>query len=53
MKRIIDKSFVVRAPLEVAWNHFAEIENWPSWEKHIRWVVKSSPGPLSLRHEPK
>ncbi len=35
MKRIIDKTFVVRAPLEVAWNHFAEIENWPSWANSL------------------
>ncbi len=47
LKRVIDKSFIVRAPLEVAWNHFAEVEKWPSWAKHIRSVVKSPPGPLS------
>ena len=46
-KHIIDKSFVVRVPLKVAWSHFAEIEKWPSWAKHIRSVVKSPPGPLS------
>ena len=49
MKRIIDNSFVVRAPLEVAWNHVADIENWPSWAKHIRSVVTLPPGPLSLK----
>jgi hypothetical protein len=47
LKRVVDKSFVVRAPLEVAWNHIAQIEGWPSWAKHIRSVVKSPPGPLS------
>jgi hypothetical protein len=47
LKRVVDKSFVVRAPLEVAWNHLAQIEAWPSWAKHIRSVVKSPPGPLS------
>ena len=46
-KRIIDRSFRVRAPLEVAWNHVAQIEEWPSWAKHIRSVMKSPPGPLS------
>ena len=47
LKRVIDKSFIVRAPIEVAWNHVAEIEKWPSWAKHIRSVVKSPPGPIS------
>ncbi len=47
MKRVVDKSFIVRAPLEVAWNHLAKVEQWPSWAKHIRSVVKSPPGPLS------
>ncbi len=47
LKRVVDKSFVVRAPLEVAWNHLAQIEAWPSWAKHIRSVVKSPSGPLS------
>ncbi len=47
MRRVVDKSFNVRAPLEVAWNHVAEVEKWPSWAKHIRSVVKSPPGPLS------
>ncbi len=36
LKRVVDKSFVARAPLEVAWNHLAQIEAWPSWAKHIR-----------------
>jgi hypothetical protein len=47
LKRVVDKSFAVRAPLEVAWNHLAQIEGWSSWAKHIRSVVKSPPGPLS------
>lgn len=46
MKRIVDKVFTVRAPLALAWDHFAEVENWPSWARHIRSVVKSPPGPL-------
>jgi hypothetical protein len=48
MKRIVDKAFIVRVPLPLAWNHLAEIEKWPSWAKHIRSVVKSPPGPLCL-----
>ena len=48
LKRVVEKSFIVRAPLEVAWNHISEVEKWPSWAKHIRSVAKSPPGPLSL-----
>lgn len=47
VKRVVDKWFVVRAPLEVAWNHVAEVENWPTWARHIRSVRKVPPGPLS------
>jgi uncharacterized membrane protein len=47
LKRVVDKSFTVKAPLEVTWNHLAGIEEWPSWAKHIRSVVKSPPGPIS------
>jgi uncharacterized membrane protein len=47
LKRVVDKDFVVRAPSEVAWNHLAKVEQWPSWAKHIRSVVTSPPGPLS------
>jgi len=47
LKRVVDKTFTVRAPIEVAWNHIAEVEKWPSWAKHIRAVTKSPAGPLS------
>ena len=46
-KRVVDKTFVVRAPSDVTWNHLAKVEQWPSWAKHIRSVVTSPPGPLS------
>lgn len=45
--RLVDVSFTVCAPPEVAWNHLGDIEKWPSWAKHIRSVTKSPPGPLS------
>lgn len=48
MKRFIDKTFVVRVPLEVCWNYVADVEKWPSWSKHIRSIEKLSPGPLSI-----
>lgn len=46
-KRVVDRSFIVRVPLEVAWNHLSRVEEWPSWAKHIRSVEKSPAGPLS------
>ena len=46
MQRLVDKLFTVRAPLEFAWDHLAEVEKWPSWAKHIRSVEKVPPGPL-------
>ena len=48
LKRVVDKSFVVRASSEVVWNHLAKVEQWPSWAKHIRSVVTSPAGPLSF-----
>lgn len=47
MKRVVDKCFIVRAPLDVAWNHVAEVESWPTWAKHIRSAKLIPPGPLS------
>ncbi|MFI5092028.1 MAG: SRPBCC family protein [Candidatus Acidiferrales bacterium] len=49
MQRVVDRRFVVRAPLQVAWNHLAAIERWPSWAKHIRSVAMFPPGGLSAR----
>jgi len=48
LKRVVDKSFVVRASSEVVWNHLAKVEQWPSWAKHIRSVVASPAGSLSF-----
>jgi hypothetical protein len=48
VKRLIDESFEVAVPLSVAWEHLARVENWPSWAKHIKSVVRTPPGPLSI-----
>ena len=48
MKRLIDESFEVAVPLSLAWNHLAKVENWPTWAKHIKSVVRTPPGPLSI-----
>jgi len=46
MRRIVDRTFEVRARLETAWKVLADLESWPSWAPHIRSVEKSPPGPL-------
>jgi uncharacterized membrane protein len=36
VKRLIDESFEVAAPLSLAWEHLARVEKWPTWTKHIK-----------------
>jgi uncharacterized membrane protein len=48
-KRVVDESFIVRAPLDFVWNHVARVEEWPSWAKHIRSISISPSGSLSLQ----
>jgi hypothetical protein len=33
-------------PLEWAWQHFARVEQWPSWAKHIKQVEVEPSGEL-------
>ena len=35
---LINRDFVVDAPLRLAWQHLSEVERWPSWASHIRRV---------------
>ena len=57
MKRLFDlwdrfvkpqlrREFTVELPLEKAWHHFARVEQWPSWAKHIQQVEVQPPGEL-------
>lgn len=48
MKRLIDESFEVAVSPSLAWDHFAQVENWPTWAKHIKSVVRTPAGPLSI-----
>ncbi len=36
MITLIRREFTVELPLEKAWQHFARVEQWPSWTKHIK-----------------
>ena len=47
MKRLIDESFEVAEPESLAWDHLAQVENWPTWAK-IKSVVRTPAGPLSI-----
>lgn len=46
-KEIIRKEYVVRCPLETAWEHLARIEDWPRWGRHIKRVEADPSGPLT------
>ena len=48
VKRLIDESFEVAVPLSLAWDHLAQVENWPTWAKHIKSVARIPAGPLSI-----
>jgi hypothetical protein len=46
MKRVVDRTFTVRAPLHDAWEHLRRVEEWPSWARHIRHATVEPPGLL-------
>ena len=35
-------------PLRLAWDHLAQVENWRTWAKRIKSVVRTPAGPLSI-----
>lgn len=43
---LVRRSFVVPSAPEVAWEHLAQVERWPSWARHIRSVRLQPPGAL-------
>lgn len=47
MIELVRREFIVDAPLEKAWTHLAQIEQWPSWAKHIKHVELSPPGEIT------
>ncbi len=44
--RLLERRFLVAASVEVAWEHLARVEAWPSWARHIRSVELRPPGSL-------
>ena len=47
MITILNREFVVDAPIETAWAHLAKIEEWPSWARHIKYVKLLPLGDIS------
>lgn len=46
MITLLRREFTVELPLEMAWHHFARVEQWPSWARHIKQVEVQPPGEL-------
>ena len=47
MKTLIRREFTVNVPLEIAWEHLAQVEQWPSWAEHINSVELAPSGELT------
>jgi len=48
MITLLRREFTVELPLEMAWQHLARVEQWPSWAKHIKQVEVQPPGEFGL-----
>lgn len=40
MISLIHREFTVSVPSQVAWDHLARIEQWPSWARHIQRIER-------------
>lgn len=47
MREVLREEITVDRPDTVAWDHMAQLEQWPTWGHHIRRMTPSPPGPLS------
>ncbi|MFN8492459.1 MAG: SRPBCC family protein [Caldilineaceae bacterium] len=47
MLELIRREFTVDAPLARAWQHLAQVEQWPTWAKHIHRVELTPKGELT------
>ena len=46
LSTLVNRDFIVDASIEIAWAHFAKIEQWPSWARHIKDVKLVPPGDI-------
>lgn len=51
MVRLLERRFTVKVPVEKAWAHLEQVENWPSWARHIQRIDLRPPGRLGLESE--
>jgi len=47
MREVVREQVIVDRPDEVAWNHLAALERWPTWAGHIRRMDPTPPGALT------
>jgi Polyketide cyclase / dehydrase and lipid transport len=45
---LIRREFEVDVPLATAWRHLAQVEQWPTWARHIKHVELNPKAELSL-----
>jgi len=51
MLLVLERTFVVRTSAEQAWAHLQNVEEWPSWARHIRRITLNPRGPLTAKSE--
>lgn len=51
MVRLLERRFKVRVPLDRAWAHLENVEQWPSWARHIRRIDLRPTGSLGPASE--
>jgi hypothetical protein len=51
MLRALERTFVARTSVERAWAHLQNVEDWPTWARHIRRITLNPRGPLSADSE--
>jgi hypothetical protein len=51
MRELVRREFVVDLPPQAAWERLTQVEEWPSWAKHIKSVRLRPPGPLTETSE--
>ena len=47
MVDLVKREFEVDIPLATAWKHLAQVEQWPSWARHIKHVELNPKGELT------
>ncbi len=46
MLTLLRREFIVERGIDDAWRHLANVEQWPSWARHIRKIELSPPGEI-------